>query len=222
VEFATEMQNLTGRNLVFQTLPIQTTENNVMLNGRLQDINIVDPAYLKQYTHNLFYPAPAPKKTAAPAKATAPILPASTVTVDVYNGGSAPGLAGGVSQALVSAGYKAGAVENSSAQPEPVKSAAQVFYGTGTSANAAKIARYFGATATAATSVPAGHVEILLGTASTVVPSGIVSSSASPNATSAAAASPSAASSASAANDGQAGGTITVKSNAPYGIPCVD
>ena len=63
VEFATEMQNLTGRNLAFQTLPIQTQENNVMLNGRLQDINIVDPAYLKQYTHNLFYPAPAPKKT---------------------------------------------------------------------------------------------------------------------------------------------------------------
>jgi hypothetical protein len=134
-----------------------------MLNGRLQDINIVDPAYLKQYTHNLFYPAPAPKKTAAPAKATAPIPPASTVTVDVYNGGSAPGLAGGVSQALVSAGYKPGAVGNASGQPEPVKPGTQVFYGTGTAANAAKIARYFGATATAATSVPAGHVEILLG-----------------------------------------------------------
>jgi LCP family protein required for cell wall assembly len=222
VEFATEMQNLTGRNLVFQTLPIQTQENNVMLNGRLQDINIVDPAYLKQYTHNLFYPAPAPKKTAAPAKPTAPIPPASTVTVDVYNGGSARGLAGGVSQALVSAGYKAGAVENSSAQSEPVTSATQVFYGTGTSANAAKIATYFGATATAAASVPAGHVEILLGTASTVVPSGIASSSASPSATSTAAASPSATSSASAANDGQAGGTVTVNSNAPYGIPCVD
>jgi LCP family protein required for cell wall assembly len=223
VEFATEMQNLTGRNLVFQTLPIQTQENNVMLNGRLQDINIVDPAYLKQYTHNLFYPPPpAPKKTAAPAKPTAPIPPASTVTVDVYNGGSARGLAGSVSQALVSAGYKAGVVENSSAQSEPVTSATQVFYGTGTSANAAKIATHFGATATAATSVPAGHVEILLGTASTVVPSGIVPSSASPSATSTAAASPSATSSASAANDGQSGGIITVKSNAPYGIPCVD
>jgi hypothetical protein len=170
----------------------------------------------------LFYPAPAPKKTAAPAKATAPIPPASTVTVDVYNGGSAPGLAGGVSQALVSAGYKPGAVSNASGQPEPVKPGTQVFYGTGTAANAAKIARYFGATATAATSVPAGHVEILLGTASATVPTGIVSSSPGSGATSAAAPSPSARSSAPAANDGQSGGSVTVGSNAPYGIPCVD
>jgi hypothetical protein len=170
----------------------------------------------------LFYPAPAPKKTAAPAKATAPIPPASTVTVDVYNGGSAPGLAGGVSQALVSAGYKPGAVGNASAQPEPVKPATQVFYGTGTAANAAKIARYFGATATAAASVPAGHVEILLGTASATVPTGIVSSSPGSGATSAAAPSPSATSSAPAANDGQSGGSVTVRPNAPYGIPCVD
>jgi LCP family protein required for cell wall assembly len=226
VEFATEMQNLTGRNLVFQTLPIQTQENNVMLNGRLQDINIVDPAYLQQWVHNLLNPAPPAKPAtgkSASAKVTTPIPPASTVTVDVYNGGSTRGLAGSVSQALVSAGYKAGAVENSSAQSEPVQSATQVFYGTGTSANAIKIAGYFGATATAATSVPAGHVEILLGTAASTVPSGIVSSSASPGATTTAGASPSATPSAtSTANDGQAGGVITVKANAPYGIPCVD
>jgi len=223
VQFATEMQNLTGRNLVFNTLPIQTTENNVMLNGRLQDINVVDPAYLKHYTHNLFYPPPPAKQTtAASPKVTVSIPAAPTVTVDVYNGGTAPGLATGVSQALVSAGYKAGAIENGSAQPEPVQSATQVFYGAGTSANAAKIARYFGATAAAATSVPAGHVEILLGTASTVVPAGI-SSSATPSASAAATATaPVPAPASSAANDGQAGGTVAVKANAPYGIPCVD
>jgi LCP family protein required for cell wall assembly len=224
VEFATDMQNLTGRNLVFHTLPIQTQENNVMLNGRLQDINIVDPAYLKQWVHNLLNPAPAASKKAVPAasaKATAPIPPASTVTVDVYNGGTATGLATGVSQALVSAGYKAGAINNASAQPETVQSATQVFYGTGTSANAAKIAKYFGATAGAATSVPAGHVEILLGTAATTVPSAITSSGASSGATAGSSASPSA-SATSTANDGQAGGSVTVKPNAPYGIPCVD
>ena len=224
VEFATEMQNLTGRNLVFQTLPIQTQENNVMLNGRLQDVNIVDPAYLQQWVHNLLNPAPAaPKKPvpAASAKATVSIPPASTVTVDVYNGGTATGLATGVSQALVSAGYKAGAINNASAQPEPVQSATQVFYGTGTSANAAKIAKYFGATAAVATSVPAGHVEILLGTAATTVPSAIASSGTSSGATARSSASPSA-SATSTANDGQAGGSVTVKPNAPYGIPCVD
>jgi LCP family protein required for cell wall assembly len=224
VEFATEMQNLTGRNLVFQTLPIQTQENNVMLNGRLQDVNIVDPAYLQQWVHNLLNPAPAaPKKPvpAASAKATVSIPPASTVTVDVYNGGTATGLATGVSQALVSAGYKAGAINNASAQPEPVQSATQVFYGTGASANAVKIAKYFGATAAVATSVAAGHVEILLGTAATTVPSAIASSGTSSGATAGSSASPSARAT-STANDGQAGGSVTVKPNAPYGIPCVD
>ena len=224
VEFATGMQNLTGRNLVFHTLPIQTQENNVMLNGRLQDINIVDPAYLQQWVHNLLNPAPAASKKAVPAasaKATVSIPPASTVTVDVYNGGTATGLATGVSQALVSAGYKAGAINNASAQPEPVQSATQVFYGTGTSANAAKIAKYFGATAAVGTSVPAGHVEILLGTAATTVPSAITSSGTSSGATAGSSASPSAPAT-STANDGQAGGSVTVKPNAPYGIPCVD
>ena len=63
---------------------------------------------------------------------------------------------------------------------------------------------------------------ILLGTASATVPTGVVASSPSSGTTSAAAPSPSATSSAPAANDGQSGGSITVKTNAPYGIPCVD
>ena len=48
-----------------------------------------------------------------------------------------------------------------------------MFYGAGAAANAAKIGRYFGVTATALASLPAGHVEILLGTGSTVVPAGL-------------------------------------------------
>ncbi len=39
-----------------------------------------------------------------------------------------------------------------------------MFYGAGASANAAKIATKFGATASALASLPAGHVEVLLGT----------------------------------------------------------
>jgi LCP family protein required for cell wall assembly len=220
-EFATEMQRLTGRNLVFQTLPIQTQENNVMLNGRLQDINVVDPAYLQTWVHNLLNPAPPVTKTTGPAKSAAPVPPASTVTVNVYNGGSTAGLAGDVSQALVSAGYKAGIVGDASAQSAPVQSATQVFYGAGASANAAKIAQYFGAAAAAATSLAAGHVEVLLGTASTAVPAGLGSSATGSGAAPAATAAPSASATATA-NDGQAGGAVTVKPNAPYGIPCVD
>ena len=61
-----------------------------------------------------------------------------------------PGLATGISQALVAKGYKAGAVTNASAQSQAVTSGTQVFYGAGASANAAKIADYFGATAVVA------------------------------------------------------------------------
>ena len=221
VQFATEMQNLTGHNLVFQTLPIQATENNVMLNGRLQDINVVDPAYLKQYVHNAFYPAPAPKKTATSTKSAAPIPPASTVTVDVYNGGTTAGLATDVSEGLASAGYKAGAVGNASAQSETVQSATQVLYSAAAAANAAKIAGYFGVTAVASTSLPAGHVEVLLGTAATEVPAGLGSAASGSGSTPATSESPSAPAT-SAANNGQAGSTVTVKPNAPYGIPCVN
>jgi hypothetical protein len=66
--------------------------------------------------------------------------------------------------------------------------------------------------------VAAGHVEVLLGTTSTAVPAGLGASSSGSGLASPAAPS---ASASSAANNGQAGGAVTVKANAPYGIPCV-
>jgi LytR cell envelope-related transcriptional attenuator len=119
-----------------------------------------------------------------------------------------------VSQALVSAGYKAGAVGSPAGQSQTVQAGTQVFYGAGAAANAKKIAGYFGATAAAASSMAAGHVEILLGTTSTSVPAALGASS------SASGAAPSATAT-SASNNGQAGAAVTVKANAPYGIPCV-
>jgi hypothetical protein len=148
-------------------------------------------------------------------KKAAPIPAASTVTADVYNGGSTAGLAGSVSQALVSLGYKAGAVEDASAQSQTPVTGTEVFYGAGASANAAKIATDFGTTAKALGSLPAQHVEVLLGTGSTVVPAALTPSpSPSPS-------SSSSSSSSSAADNGAAGGAVTVAANAKYGIPCV-
>ena len=89
----------------------------------------------------------------------------------------------------------------------------EVFYGAGASANAAKIATDFGTTAKALASLPAQHVEVLLGTGSTVVPAALTPTS-SPSS------SPSPPSS-SAADNGAAGGAVTVAANAKYGIPCV-
>ena len=236
LKFATNMRALTGRHVLFRTLPIAGQENNVPLNGSPQDVNIINVPYLQQYVRNAFYPPSAttiaPKGSGAKSgtKKTTTAPAPSTVTVDVYNGSGTSGLAGSVSQKFVALGYKAGAVENAAQQSQTLKPATQVFYGTGASANAAKIATEVGATATALTSLPAGHVEVLLGSTVTEVPAGLTSlgttgaatasASAQTSGGSAATASPSPSSTAGADN-GAAGGALTVGSNAKFGIPCV-
>jgi LCP family protein required for cell wall assembly len=216
LEFASEMHALTGKSLSLSTLPIVTTQNNVLVNGVPQDVDIVNLPYVRNLVQTAFsQPATGAAKKPAAKASTSSIPPPATVTVDVYNGGTTNLLAAAVSQALVAAGYKAGAVGTPAAQSQTVQSATQVFYGAGAAANAKKIAGYFGTAATAASSVAAGHVEVLLGSTSTAVPAGISATS-----SGSAAAAPSA-SATSAVNNGQAGGAITVKTNAPYGIPCV-
>jgi len=86
--------------------------------------------------------------------------------VDVYNGSGTDGLAADVSQDLVAMGYKAGAVQDSSSQSQPVQSDTEVFYGAGsaTEANAQVIADVMGVqSATPLASLPTGQVEVLLG-----------------------------------------------------------
>jgi LCP family protein required for cell wall assembly len=213
-DFATNMSALTGKDLKFYTLPIAGYAD-VNLNGSMQDVNDIDVSYIQQVVNTAFNPPP-PATTSGKStvkKKAAPIPAASTVTVDVYNGGSAAGLAGSVSAALVALGYKAGAVADASAQSQTPAAGTEVLYGTGASANAAKIATDVGATAKALASLPAQHVEVLLGTGSTVVPAGLTpTSTPSPSASAAAAAE---------ANNGAAGGAVTVAANAKYGIPCV-
>jgi len=203
--FASEMKSLTGKNLTFQTAPYITTDGHI--DG--QDVNLVDPAAIKKAVQNAFYPPPPVAKPASTATSTSKSLAPSATTVDVYNGGNTPGLAGQLSHALTSAGFKAGTVGNTAAQQST-----QVLYGTGAQASAAKIAGYFnGVTATASPSVAAGHVMVLLGADATAVPAGITStslagvSSASPAPTS--------------SGDNSQSAPVTVKENAPYGIPCV-
>jgi LCP family protein required for cell wall assembly len=214
LDFATDMHALTGKNLQFYTAPIVAYATIEGQDANQVDIPTIQAAIKKKFT------APVPAaKSAGSAKSTvkaAPVPAASTVTVDVYNGGSTGGLGAGVAQALVAKGYKEGAVTNATAQSQTVASGTQVFYGAGTSANAAKIADYFGGTAVSVKSLPAGHVEVLLGTGATVVPSGLEQAP-----SSVASSSASASSSTSAGNNGAAGGALTVTAQAKYGIPCV-
>jgi LCP family protein required for cell wall assembly len=220
-DFASNMRALTGGHVTFQTLPISGQVNEMPLNGSDQDVNTIDVPYIQQYVHNAFYPPPPSTQAAAPKKTTPPAPAPSTVTVDVYNGSGAPGLAGDVSQAFTALGYKAGTVSNASDQSQTLGTATQVFYGAGAAANAAIIATKTSANATALSSLPAGHVEVLLGSTVTTVPAGLTSSSTSTSGNQSTAPSPSTTPT-SSGNNGTTGGTLTVKANAPFGIPCVN
>ena len=211
LDFAPQMRALTGKNLQFYTAPIQGYATIDGQDANEVDIPTIQAAIKAKFTAPV--PAAPSSSTAKSGAQAAPVPPASTVTVDVYNGGTTGGLATGVSQALVAKGYKAGAVTDATAQTRAVTAGNQVFYGSGASANAGKIAGYFGVTAVALKSLPAGHVEVLLGTGATAVPASIV-----PAATQQTA--PTSASTA-AGNNGAAGGAVTVGTSAKYGIPCV-
>jgi LCP family protein required for cell wall assembly len=223
LEFAPQMNALTGKNLQFYTAPIVRFSTFGGQSANVIDVPTIQADIKAKFTAPAASPAaksPGAKSpgTGKPAVKTAPVPAPSTVTVDVYNGAGVSGLAGQVSQALAAKGYKAGLTGNSSAQSRAVATGAQVFYGAGASANAAKIARYFGATAAVLSSLTAGHVEVLLGTGSSVVPSSLEVSAGSPSPTSAA--TPSAAPT-SAGNNGAVGGAVNVAANAKFGVPCV-
>jgi LCP family protein required for cell wall assembly len=195
LDFASQMRSLTGGNLTFHTLPIVAYAT---IGG--QSANQVDPALIQRLVQETFYPSPAssspsprPTSTTAVAKADA-----AKTTVDVYNGGSTPGLAGQVSTALVKDGYKAGQIANTSAL-----STTEVLYGTGSAASASHIASLFGVSATASSTVAAGHVQVMLGANATVP-----GASATPTASSSAVPIP---------TTGAQGGAVTAKN----GIPCV-
>ncbi|MCW2936064.1 MAG: transcription regulator, LytR family [Actinomycetia bacterium] len=229
LQFAGEMDALDGQNLTFHTLPI--TGNATV--PAIGDVNTVDVPAIQAQVAAAFAKPPGGAATGgtgtaaagkggsnsssankAPAKKAVP--PASSVTVDVYNGGAPGGSAGAVSSALQAKGYVPGAVANA-ASPQSLTT---VSYGGGTSANAALIARGLGVHAIASNAVPAGHVRVILGGSYASRPAALGGS-------------PSAAGSSSAQRTGAAsssaspsytttnGASVTVKPNAKYGIPCV-
>jgi anionic cell wall polymer biosynthesis LytR-Cps2A-Psr (LCP) family protein len=242
LDFTTDMRALSGQNLSFQTLPFMP-ENDVPVPGYPdpQDVNVIDVPAIQRLVKDAFAPPPAAAQPSATTKAAkgktaakkAVTVPApSAVTVDVYNGDlDASGLAAQVSQALVALGYTAGVIENASAQSQTVLSGTQVFYGAGASAGAQQIATQFGTTAAALRTLPAGHVEVLIGSTVTEVPAGIAPATAAAGTQStgaqligarAAAGSSDTPAPASTTGAGSGtGGTVVVAPGAKYGIPCV-
>jgi anionic cell wall polymer biosynthesis LytR-Cps2A-Psr (LCP) family protein len=169
LDFAPEMKSLTGSNLSLATLP-DAAVNNIYIpafGNQPQDANYIYVPDIQRMVNAGFY-------------GSAVVKPAKSVTVDVYNGSGAGGLAGDASQAFASQGYTAGKAANASAQSQPVQDDTQVFYGAGAATDAGSIADEVGAMtaggalgATALPSLPAGHVEVLLGSTVTALPAGL-------------------------------------------------
>jgi anionic cell wall polymer biosynthesis LytR-Cps2A-Psr (LCP) family protein len=155
LDFAQDMRALSSSNLDLTTLP-EISTNDVYVPGYpgLQSVNYIDVPQIQQQVSEAFYGSSMIPSTV------------SSVTVNVYNGSGTYGLAADVSQDLVGMGYKAGAVEDSSSQSQPVRDDTEVFYGAGSAAeaNAQVIANVMGVqSATPLLSLPAGQVEVLLG-----------------------------------------------------------
>jgi LCP family protein required for cell wall assembly len=219
LDFITQMRSLTAGNISFRTAPVVTTDGHMA--G--QDVNLIDPAYIQQVVHEAFYPSGSVPAGSARTGGKQKAAPASSITVDVYNGGYRPGLAKQVSDGLVAAGYTAGQIATASTHP----AITEVLYGTGASGNAAAIASVFGVTAQAGTSVTAGHVQIVLSTAATLPNFGSLSSAAAAGSASSGSASSSGSpgpspSATSSADDGQAGGIVSAMGKSSHGIPCVN
>ncbi len=211
LDFASEMKALSGPNLTFETLPIT---GYATIDG--EDDNTIDIPAIQAEVEAAFTPpvTPSPASgTKTPAKkSTSVSYPLSDTVVDVYNAGETAGLATEVESGLVDAGFKQGEAGNASA----TQTETQVLYGTGVAAaaNAAKIASVFGVTAQASASVTSGYVEVVLGTSATLPSFSSLGGSSSSS-------SSSSGSSSAEASNGASGGTVSVSSNSPYGIPCV-
>jgi LCP family protein required for cell wall assembly len=238
LQFAGEMDALNGQNLTFHTLPVTGYPN---LPG-IGSVNSVDvPAIQAQIAAAFSQPpggntsgtaaggtsgkgagnsSPAGKPAATP---TVPVPPASSVTVDVYNAGAPGGSARVVSGALHAKGYVQGAMTDAASS----QAQTTVSYGTGTSANAALIAKDFGVTATPSSSVPAGHVQVIVGSSYISLPAALGGTAsaqgkgAGGSATGGSATPSPTATSTSPSYTTANGGSVDVTANAKFGIPCV-
>jgi LCP family protein required for cell wall assembly len=217
-QFAGEMSSLTGRNLTFKTLPIKGYQT-FYPGGTAEDANVIDIPAIKAEVKHAFSVPPGTRKHKKHKKhkhKKVPSYPLSATTADVYNAGYTTGLAGQVSAGLTGAGFTQGQVADYST----IQATTQVLYGSGAAAqaNAAKVAALFGVTAQAGSSVAAGHIEVILGTGAALPSFSSLSSASAPSGGSRHRTS---GSGGPAANSFDNQGTISVKANAPYGIPCV-
>ncbi|MFJ6674580.1 LCP family protein [Actinosynnema sp. NPDC091369] len=149
LRFATQMKDLTGGNLKFETIPTGNPELATPEDGMAVEINERE---VKRFFKTL---SADPNATAAGT----PAVDNATVTVEVRNASGTPGLAARVLQTLVAERFVDGGAANASPMDASV-----VRYGVGGEAGAEAVSTALGGLELEEDpDIPAGHVRVFVG-----------------------------------------------------------
>ena len=131
INFAQEMQNISGGNIDFQTIPVK-------LVGQSGEEEVTaDPLEVKQFVENLLLDPNA--RRAKEQQQHTMKAGRSQVTVNVFNASGITGLANRVADTLSSAGFKQGTSSNSQSMPKSV-----VYFPAGQEAAAQQVSQALG------------------------------------------------------------------------------
>ncbi|MFE9746255.1 LCP family protein [Saccharothrix saharensis] len=149
LRFATQMKDLTGGDLKFETIPTGNPELATPEDGLAVEINERD---VKRFFKTL---SAGPNATAA----STPAIDNATVTVEVRNASGTPGLAGRVLQTLVAERFVDGGAANATPMDASV-----VRYGVGGEAGAEAVSTALGGLELEEDpGIPTGHVRVFVG-----------------------------------------------------------
>ncbi|MEU7790194.1 LCP family protein [Amycolatopsis sp. NPDC049159] len=150
LDFVSQMRGVSGGGIQFETIPVVNPDYRYDPADRRLTAVQVDPAAVKAFAANLIGPVAPPP---SPGQGPGP-------TVDVTNAGPREGLAARVSGVLRDKGFTPGATGNTASRRTSV-----VRFGADLADRGAEVAKLLGGLTTQeSASVPAGHIEVVLGT----------------------------------------------------------
>ncbi|WP_410569510.1 LCP family protein [Amycolatopsis sp. cmx-4-61] len=153
LDFVAQMRGVSGGGIRFATIPVGNVDYRYDPANPKATAVQVDPAAVKAFAASLV-------GSPAPAAPTAPAEPAGAVTVDVSNASPKEGLAVRVAGVLRDKGFTARAAGNADRRRTSL-----VRFGPDLAGRGAEVAKLLGGLAAQqSASVPAGHIEVVLGT----------------------------------------------------------
>jgi LCP family protein required for cell wall assembly len=157
VDFARQMQGMTGGSLDFKTIPTGRPDLKTPEDG---DAIEIKPADVKAFVQGMLGGAAPPSSTGGAPSGGPDTSANAAITVDVRNGNGKAGLAGQVAKSLTDQGFKAGEPTNVTARAKSV-----LRYPKGEKESADKVADALGGGLTVEqdANVAKGHVVVFLG-----------------------------------------------------------